>query len=68
MLTRRRFIEYSALTSVALAYRPLLLPGMAQTPRDSSKPLCPGGRPRRCLPIRISAPVHRRSLSGWVSI
>ena len=39
MLTRRRFIGYSALTSAALAYRPLLLPGMAQTPRDNSKPL-----------------------------
>jgi len=38
MLTRRRFIGYTALTSASLAYRPLLLPGMAQTPRDTSRP------------------------------
>src|ERR1700760_23332 len=32
MLTRRRFVEYSALSSVMLAYRPLLHGGWAQTP------------------------------------
>ena len=33
MLTRRRFVEYSALSSALLAYRPLLRSGWAQTPR-----------------------------------
>ena len=32
MLTRRRFVEYSALSSAMLAYRPLLRSGWAQTP------------------------------------
>jgi hypothetical protein len=32
MLTRRRFVEYSALSSAMLAYRPLLSSGWAQTP------------------------------------
>src|SRR5271168_387488 len=32
MLTRRRFVEYSALSSAMLAYRPLLRGGWAQTP------------------------------------
>jgi hypothetical protein len=32
MLTRRRFVEYSALSSAMLAYRPLLGSGWAQTP------------------------------------
>jgi hypothetical protein len=31
MLTRRRFVEYSALSSAMLAYRPLLCSGWAQT-------------------------------------
>src|SRR6202050_1634296 len=32
MLTRRRFVEYSALSSAMFAYRPLLRSGWAQTP------------------------------------
>ena len=32
MLTRRRFVEYSALSSAMLAYRPLLRSGWAQLP------------------------------------
>jgi hypothetical protein len=36
MLTRRRFLGYSALTPAMLAYRPLLGSVMGQPPRDSS--------------------------------
>jgi len=39
MLTRRRFLGYSALTSAMLAYRPLLRPGMAQAMREGQHPL-----------------------------
>ena len=38
MLTRRRFLGYSALTPAIMAYRPLLHSVMAQTPRDPSRP------------------------------
>ena len=38
MLTRRRFLGYSALTPAMLAYRPLLGSGNAQPPRNPSHP------------------------------
>jgi len=38
MLTRRRFLGYSALTPAMLAYRPLLRLGMTQTPTGSTHP------------------------------
>ena len=64
MLTRRRFVGYSALSSTMLAYRPLLPNGWAQTP---------GQRPLR-LAILGSVYRHqskhadpRRPLSGWLS-
>jgi len=39
MLTRRRFLGYSALTPAIMAYRPLLGSAGAQTVRDSSRPV-----------------------------
>lgn len=39
MVTRRRFLGYSALTPVMMAYRPLLGSSGAQTPRDPSRPV-----------------------------
>ncbi|HWB31781.1 MAG TPA: hypothetical protein VG714_01280 [Acidobacteriaceae bacterium] len=39
MLTRRRFLGYSALTPALMAYRPLLGSAMAQPPRDPSRPV-----------------------------
>jgi hypothetical protein len=39
MLTRRRFLGYSALTTAMMAYRPLLGSAGAQTPRDPSRPV-----------------------------
>ena len=38
MLTRRRFLGYSALTPAMMAYRPLLGSASAQVARDSSRP------------------------------
>src|SRR6202451_4677609 len=51
MLTRRGFVEYSALSSAMLAYRPLLRGGWAQTP----------GRPLR-LAILGSAYRHQSNM------
>ena len=39
MLTRRRFLGYSALTPALMAYRPLLGSAMAQPPHDPSRPV-----------------------------
>jgi hypothetical protein len=39
MLTRRRFLGYTALTPAIMAYRPLLGSAPAQTERDSSRPV-----------------------------
>ena len=39
MLTRRRFLGYSALTTAMMTYRPLLGSAGAQTPRDPSRPV-----------------------------
>ena len=37
MLTRRRFVGYSALSSAMLAYRPLLRFGLGQTPAEPAQ-------------------------------
>ena len=56
MLTRRRFVEYSALSSAMLAYRPLLRSGWAQTP----------GRPLRlAILFGAAAPSSSGAHSLW---
>ena len=66
MLTRRRFVGYSALSSSMLAFPSLLRSGFGQTPSGSA-PAAPGDS-RQHLSPRFKYADPRGPLSGWLSV